>query len=91
MTDTISLRRSPRTLLARDGHPGPGPGKLGLVMARAGVGKCPPGIEQVRIQHGDQTGGQRDHQESGLGRGKEQEKQDVRGDEVHTRIRDPDQ
>jgi hypothetical protein len=39
MTDMISLRRSPRTLLARDGHPGPGPGKLGLVLARAGVGK----------------------------------------------------
>ncbi len=35
----IKLRRSPRTLLARDGHPGPGPGNLGLVMARAGVGK----------------------------------------------------
>ncbi len=35
----ISLRRSPRTLLERDGHPGPGPGKLGLVIARAGVGK----------------------------------------------------
>jgi hypothetical protein len=35
----ISLRRSPRALLERDGHPGPGPGKLGLVMARAGVGK----------------------------------------------------
>ncbi len=35
----ISLRRSPRTLLERDGHPGPGPGRLGLVMARAGVGK----------------------------------------------------
>jgi len=35
----ISLRRSPRTLLERDGHPGPGAGKLGLVMARAGVGK----------------------------------------------------
>jgi hypothetical protein len=35
----ISLRRSPRTLLERDGHPGPGPGKLALVMARAGVGK----------------------------------------------------
>jgi hypothetical protein len=35
----IALRRSPRTLLARDGHPGPGPGRLGLVMARAGVGK----------------------------------------------------
>jgi hypothetical protein len=39
MNDMISLRRSPRTLLERDGHPGPGPGKLGLVMARAGVGK----------------------------------------------------
>lgn len=40
MTDLmISLRRSPRTLLERDGHPGPGPGKLGLVMSRAGVGK----------------------------------------------------
>jgi hypothetical protein len=40
MTDSmISLRRSPRMLLERDGHPGPGPGKLGLVMARAGVGK----------------------------------------------------
>lgn len=35
----ISLRRSPRTLLERDGHPGPGPGKLALVTARAGVGK----------------------------------------------------
>jgi len=35
----ISLRRSPRTLLERDGHPGPGPGRLALVMARAGVGK----------------------------------------------------
>jgi len=35
----IQLRRSPRTLLERDGHPGPGPGRLGLVMARAGVGK----------------------------------------------------
>lgn len=35
----IQLRRSPRTLLERDGHPGPGPGHLGLVMARAGVGK----------------------------------------------------
>jgi hypothetical protein len=35
----ISLRRSPRTLLERDGYPGPGPGKLALVMARAGVGK----------------------------------------------------
>jgi len=39
MTDLISLRRSPRALLERDGHPGPGPGKLGLVLARAGVGK----------------------------------------------------
>ena len=35
----ISLRRSPRMLLQRDGHPGPGAGKLGLVAARAGVGK----------------------------------------------------
>ena len=35
----ISLRRSPRTLLERDGYPGPGPGHLALVMARAGVGK----------------------------------------------------
>ncbi len=35
----INLRRSPRTLLERDGHPGPGPGHLALVMARAGVGK----------------------------------------------------
>ena len=35
----IALRRSPRTLLERDGHPGPGPGRLALVMARAGVGK----------------------------------------------------
>jgi hypothetical protein len=35
----IQLRRSPRTLLERDGHPGPGAGHLGLVMARAGVGK----------------------------------------------------
>jgi hypothetical protein len=35
----ISLRRSPRTLLERDGYPGPGPGKLALVTARAGVGK----------------------------------------------------
>lgn len=33
------MRRSPRTLLERDGHPGPGPGRLALVMARAGVGK----------------------------------------------------
>jgi len=35
----IQLRRSPRKLLERDGHPGPGPGHLALVMARAGVGK----------------------------------------------------
>jgi len=40
MTKTmIKLRRSPRTLLERDGYPGPGPGHLALVMARAGVGK----------------------------------------------------
>ena len=35
----IELRRSPRTLLERDGHSGPGAGHLALVMARAGVGK----------------------------------------------------
>lgn len=35
----INLRRSPRKLLERDGHPGPGPGHLALVMARAGMGK----------------------------------------------------
>ena len=35
----ISLRRSPRKLLERDGHPGPGPGSMAVVMARAGVGK----------------------------------------------------
>jgi hypothetical protein len=35
----ISLRRSPRTLLERDGYPGPGPGRLAVVMSRAGVGK----------------------------------------------------
>ena len=35
----IKLRRSPRTLLTRDGHPGPGSGHLAVVMARAGVGK----------------------------------------------------
>jgi hypothetical protein len=35
----VSLRRSPRMLLERDGHAGPGPGNLALVMARAGVGK----------------------------------------------------
>jgi hypothetical protein len=40
MTDLlIHLRRSPRTLLERDGHRGPGPGRLALVLARAGVGK----------------------------------------------------
>ena len=33
------LRQSPRKLLERDGHPGPGPGNLALVLARAGVGK----------------------------------------------------
>jgi hypothetical protein len=35
----IQLRRSPRTLLERDGHAGPGPGHLAVVLARAGVGK----------------------------------------------------
>ncbi|MFV2073755.1 MAG: hypothetical protein ACC742_14035 [Thermoanaerobaculales bacterium] len=35
----FKLRRSPRMLLERDGHPGAGPGHLALVMARAGVGK----------------------------------------------------
>jgi len=35
----VQMRRSPRTLLERDGHPGPGLGKLAVVMARAGVGK----------------------------------------------------
>ncbi len=40
MTDVmLNLRRSPRKLLERDGHPGPGPGHLALVLARAGVGK----------------------------------------------------
>lgn len=40
MTDLMfKLRRSPRTLLERDGHPGPGAGKLAVVMGRAGVGK----------------------------------------------------
>jgi len=40
MTDLmISLRRSPRTLLERDGYPGPGPGRLAVVLSRAGVGK----------------------------------------------------
>lgn len=36
---TLRLRRSPRMLLERDGCPGPGPGRLGLVLARAGAGK----------------------------------------------------
>ena len=35
----IRLRRSPRKLLERDGHAGPGPGRLALILARAGVGK----------------------------------------------------
>lgn len=35
----INLRRSPRKLLERNGHPGPGPGSLAVIMARAGVGK----------------------------------------------------
>ncbi len=35
----IQLRRSPRKLLERDGYPGPGPGNLALIFARAGVGK----------------------------------------------------
>jgi hypothetical protein len=35
----MRLRRSPRVLLERDGYPGPGPGRMGLVMARAGAGK----------------------------------------------------
>ncbi len=35
----LNLRRSPRKLLERDGHPGPGPGRLALIMARAGIGK----------------------------------------------------
>ncbi len=41
MTEQLmtQLRRSPRKLLERDGHPGPGPGNLALVLARAGVGK----------------------------------------------------
>ncbi len=40
MTDTMRrLRRSSRTLLARNGHPGPGPGHMVVVMSRAGVGK----------------------------------------------------
>lgn len=40
MTEMMfGLRRSARTLLERDGHPGPGPGRLALVMAPSGVGK----------------------------------------------------
>lgn len=40
MTDVmINLRRSPRKLLERDGHPGPGVGRLALILARAGMGK----------------------------------------------------
>ncbi len=40
MTEIMkTLRRSPRTLLERSGHPGPGPGSLALVLARAGMGK----------------------------------------------------
>ncbi len=41
MTEQLmtQLRRSPRKLLERDGHPGPGPGRLALVLARAGIGK----------------------------------------------------
>jgi hypothetical protein len=35
----VELRRSPRTLLERDGYPGPGPGHVAVVLARAGVGK----------------------------------------------------
>ncbi|MEM1205500.1 MAG: hypothetical protein AAGN66_19880 [Acidobacteriota bacterium] len=35
----LNLRRSPRKLLERDGHPGPGAGHLAVIMARAGVGK----------------------------------------------------
>ena len=35
----LNLRRSPRKLLERDGHPGPGPGRLALIMARVGIGK----------------------------------------------------
>jgi len=35
----IQLRRSPRKLLERDGYPGPGSGRLALILARAGVGK----------------------------------------------------
>ena len=35
----INLRRSARKLLERDGHPGPGPGHLALVLARPGAGK----------------------------------------------------
>lgn len=41
MTEQVmtQLRSSPRKLLERDGHPGPGPGNLALVLARTGVGK----------------------------------------------------
>ncbi len=41
MTEKLmtELRRSPRKLLERDGYPGPGPGHLAMVLARAGVGK----------------------------------------------------
>ncbi len=40
MTDLMfQLRRSPRRLLERDQHPGPGPGQLALILARPGVGK----------------------------------------------------
>ncbi|MDH3283323.1 MAG: AAA family ATPase [Acidobacteriota bacterium] len=40
MNDVMkTLRRSPRRLLERSGHPGPGPGSLALVLARAGTGK----------------------------------------------------
>lgn len=41
MTEEIrsQLRRSTRVLLERDGYPGPGPGRMALVMARAGTGK----------------------------------------------------
>lgn len=35
----FELRRSPRTLLERDGHTGPGSGKLAIALGRAGVGK----------------------------------------------------
>ncbi|MBP7147411.1 MAG: hypothetical protein KBD01_07685 [Acidobacteria bacterium] len=35
----IQLRRSTRVLLERDGYAGPAPGRMALVLARAGVGK----------------------------------------------------